>query len=44
MAMEIAKALAEFQMYLANNFGGKIDLSLLREFSVMVNKIIKAIH
>ena len=44
MAMEIAKALADFQSYLAANFGGKIDLSLVREFSVMVRRIIDAIN
>ena len=44
MARLIAKALAEFQLYLTKSFGKKIDISLLREFAVMVNKIMDAIH
>lgn len=44
MVMSIARALAEFQLYLANNIGGKIDISLLQAFGAMTKKIMDAIQ
>ena len=43
MMMSIAKALAEFQMYLAKNMGSPITIETIRAFAEMVQKISAAI-
>jgi len=43
MKLQVALALAEFNSYIVENFGGRIDLSLLRAFAVLVTDITDAL-